>query len=130
MENPTTNSLQAVRLAKERAVSPTDWPQIIHLDEEDRPLPKNQGGGAAFIVVHRRAGDPTPTDEDIRTAQASADVASRLDRRLVDYIIIGTEAGPMPVTLQEQPSGSCERKKLKFSMVALMPTTPSTSRSS
>lgn len=92
MERPITNSLQAVRLAKERAINPTDWPQIIHLDEEDRPLPKNQGGGAAFIVVHRRAGDPTPTDEDIRTAQASADVASRLDRRLVDYIIIGTEA--------------------------------------
>lgn len=88
-EKPITGALSAVRYAMKRAVHPQDWPQVIHVDENQVPLPRNSGG-AGFIVVERRAGDPTPTDNDIMKAEATRSVADRIDRSFIDYIIIGT----------------------------------------
>ena len=89
-EKPIESALGAVRYATKRAVNPLDWPQIIQVDEKQVPLPRNQGGGAGFIVVEKRAGDPTPTDTDIMKAEATRAAADQLDRSFVDYIIIGT----------------------------------------
>ena len=89
-ETIITSANGAVRFAMERAINPTDWPQIIHLDENNTPLPRNQGGGAGLIVVEKRAGDPTPTDNDIKKAEATKMACDQIDRRFVDYIILGT----------------------------------------
>lgn len=89
-EKPITSVRQAVRYAMSTAVNPTDWPRIIHVDEKQRPLPRN-AGGAGFIVVERRAGDPTPTDMEIKKAEAARGVADLIDRQFIDYIIIGTD---------------------------------------
>lgn len=91
-EKPITSSLQAVRYALRTNLNPTDWPRVIHTDEEDRPLPRNAGGGSGFIYVAKRAGDPTPTDIDHASAEAAKLAADQLDRRFIDYIIIGTDS--------------------------------------
>ncbi len=87
-QQPIITSLAAVRYALKTCVSPVDWPRIIHVDKDGIPLPRNEGGGFGFIYVTRRAGDPTPNDEDIKTAEAMKKTADQLDRKFIDYIIL------------------------------------------
>ena len=87
---PITSAQDAIRYAKKQSVNPTDWPQIIYVDEKQRPLPRNQGGGTGFIVVEKRAGDPSPKYDEIMRAEAIKKVADQLDRSFIDFIIIGS----------------------------------------
>lgn len=91
-KRPITSSLQAVRYALRTNLNPTDWPRVIHTDEEDRPLLRSAGGGFGFIYLTKRSGDPTPTDIDRAIAEAAKMAADQLDRRFIDYIIIGTDS--------------------------------------
>lgn len=81
--------LDAVRYALKTSAGPHDWPRLILIDKDNKPLSRGKAG-AGFVYVTRRAGDPAPTQADITTAEASKKAAEDLGRKFVDYIIIGT----------------------------------------
>ena len=93
-DTPIKNSLGAVTLVNQCGlIYPGYQCTVIFLDENDKPLypedaknnPKCLNG---LIVVHRRTGDPHPTDEEIKTADAWRKTLALTDIRFVDYIII------------------------------------------
>jgi hypothetical protein len=91
---PINNSWGAVTFVNHTGLLTPDHPQnAIPLDKDNKPLYQEDaraypGKLDGFIVVHRRTGDPRPTEGEIKVCEAWKKTLSLLDLRFVDFIII------------------------------------------
>lgn len=91
---PIVNSWGAVTFVNHTGLLTPDHPQnAIPLDKDNKPLhvedaTANPDKLDGFIVVHRRTGDPRPTEGEIKTCEAWKKALEKIRVRLVDFIII------------------------------------------